>query len=293
MLISVGKDAEIENVKEFFAKEKKQKMASTTELEKITDGKPLNELMKVTSSRNCDVFKINENLFLTAIKEKYYADNLAISFSERKNKVHLEWPRYVTLPIHDIVSHDGNVIGYTTDSFDMTLKDFFIKEDPSLVVTKIILGRMKSLVIHSRGHGDIDLVNMVIKGEDIFLTNHVMKESYSKGDMDLLNAMEREILEFYGHPCGMTSLPIAEADCYAYNFWYYLLINTSGEERKRLIEAGMENVYRTLFDDIPNVNINEDMLNEAKKDMILKKEYYPDGEVVHHFSVGLLGRNTY
>lgn len=266
---------------------KEDELVNPVELLEVTDGRKLDDLIKVTSSRNCNVFKINEDLFLTMIKDKYYKDSLITNFSQRKRYTDAMANDSDILPIHDVVSQDGKVLGYTTDSFDMTLKDFFIRENPSLTVTRIVLKMMRDVCTMSHGHGDIDLVNFVLRKGRVFLTNYTMKRIHLADDFALVNDVEREVLEFYGHP-SHKSMPVEQADHLAFNYWYYLLINTSGDERKRLIEAGLENIYKTLFDDISNAHIDEDILKSVKNEMKLKKEYGNDGKLIQHFYINTL-----
>lgn len=266
---------------------KEDELVNPVELTKVTDGRTLDDLIKVTSSRNCNVFKINEDLFLTAVKDEYYKDSLISNFSQRKRYTDALTFQSDILPIHDVISQDGKVFGYTTDSFDTTLKDYFITEDPSLMTTRIILRLMGRITEVSNGHGDIDLNNYVLKNGRVFLTNYMMKRMGSSDDFAFLNDIEREILAFYGHPTHK-NMPVDEADHLAFNYWYYLLINTYGNTRKELIEAGMDNIYKNLFEDVPNVNLDEKAYKKAQNGTVLKKEYGHDGRLIQHFFITTL-----
>lgn len=266
--------------------ETKEVVEESKNLKDITFGKGLDDLVRVTSSRNCDVFKINEGLFLTAIKKEVYKDSLLENIREIKREVSKEDLYKVNLRIHDIVLDNGSLIGYTTDSYDMSLKDYFMTENPSLTTTKIILNLMRSLMMHGKGHGDISLDNLVIKDGKLYFNNSLVRYYHCHDDFYLLNDIERDILAAHGHPCNEV-MPINEADMAVYDYYYYLLVNTSGEERSRLIELGMENIYKKLFETVPNKHINEEDLEMVKKGL-RKVEHYPDGSAVHHLFIKLL-----
>lgn len=60
------------------------------------------------------------------------------------------------------------------------------------------------------------------------------------------------------------------ADSAIYDYLYYLLINTSGEERSQVISAGIESCYKTLFDDEPNYHIELEEVKIVKKQLLNK-----------------------
>lgn len=255
-------------------------------LRDITSGRGIEDLIKVTSSRNCDVYKINQDLFLTAIKKEVYKDSLIVNIRELKREVEGEYFDTRTLSIYDIVEDEGSVIGYLTDSYDITLKDYFISEDPSLNTTRIILRLMSNLMMNEQGHGDISLDNFVLKNGELFLNNRLVRYENCQDDFYLLNDIEKEILAAHGHPCNI-AMPVDQADIAVYDYYYYLLLNTTGEERKAFIEAGLESIYKTLFDTVPNKYVDEEDLAIAKE--CLTKVYYNKyGSIVNRFRVKLL-----
>lgn len=262
-----------------------EKLENPKDLLEVTDGRTLEELIKVDSSRNCNVYKIDDNYFLTAIKDELYKDTLIENLCDIKRQSDLQSPWDSILPIHNIVSYEGKPIGYKTDSYEMTLRDFFINENPSLTMSKIILKCMRDVLVHPSGHGDIDLVNFVLRDGRIYLTNRFVKTYNKSADMDFLNDIERDLLVAHGHPCNIAT-PVDEADALVYDYLYYIIVNTTGDERRALIEAGIENIYETLFDDIPNKNVKEEYLKELKRQLRFCP-HYEDGEPVKHFYIRL------
>lgn len=231
-------------------KEAENEKMRFVELAEVTDGKAITDLRKVVSTRHCEVFEVNKDTYFTLLNEKLRGNLQDIEHAANSYVLKRQ-----VLRVKNVVADKGTPVGYSTDSFDMTLGEYFISRDPDVYTTRIILQNLKNKIICLPGHGDLSLDSIVLKNGNIFITNRFLQENTPQEEFEYLGSIERELLSLYGYPQEKGFLPVDETDVAIYNYLHYLLINTSGEERKKLINAGLESCYKTLFDDIPNRNI--------------------------------------
>lgn len=234
-------------------KEAENEKMRFVELAEVTDGKAVTDLRKVVSTRHCEVFEVNKDTYFTLLNEKLRGNLQDIEHAANSYALKRQ-----VLRVKNVVADKGTPVGYSTDSFDMTLGEYFISRDPDVYTTRIILQNLKNKIICLPGHGDLSLDSIVLKNGNIFITNRFLQENTPQEEFEYLGSIERELLSLYGYPQEKGFLPVDETDVAIYNYLHYLLINTSGEERKKLINAGLESCYKTLFDDIPNRNIEFD-----------------------------------
>lgn len=234
-------------------KEAENEKMRFVELAEVTDGKAITDLRKVVSTRHCEVFEVNKDTYFTLLNEKLRGNLQDIEHAANSYVLKRQ-----VLRVKNVVADKGTPVGYSTDSFDMTLGEYFISRDPDVYTTRIILQNLKNKIICLPGHGDLSLDSIVLKNGNIFITNRFLQENTPQEEFEYLGSIERELLSLYGYPQEKGFLPVDETDVAIYNYLHYLLINTSGEERKKLINAGLESCYKTLFDDIPNRNIEFD-----------------------------------
>ncbi|MDE6142367.1 MAG: hypothetical protein K2G03_07160, partial [Bacilli bacterium] len=231
-------------------KETKNEEIKFVELTEVTDGKAITDLRKVMSTRHCEVFEVNKDTYFTLLNEKLRGNLQDIEHAANS----YGFGRQV-LKVKNVVADKGIPVGYSTDSYDMTLGEYFISRDPDVYTTRIILQSLKNKIISLPGHGDLSLDSIVLKDGKIFITNRFLQENTPQEEFEYLGSIEKEFLSLYGYPQEKGFLPVDEADTAIYNYLHYLLINTSGEERKQLINAGLESCYKTLFVDVTNRNI--------------------------------------
>lgn len=263
-------------------KEVKDKKVKPVELTDITEGRSLADLRKVISTRNCEVFEVNKDVYFTLLNEKLRGNLHDIEHAANTYGIVRQ-----VLKVRDIVADKGTPIGYSTDSYDMTLGEYFIKSDPDVYTTRIILQCVRDKVISLPAHGDLSLDNIVLKDGEIYVTNRFLQEHVSDDEFEYLGKIEKELLTLYRYPKDKEYLHVEEADKAIYDYLYYLLINTSGEERKKLINAGLESCYKTLFDDIPNKNIEVKKESYEKYDNVTEIiKLINDEEYIKKYGLG-------
>lgn len=232
-------------------KEEMQEAIKTTELSAIANGRNLRDLKKIVSTRNCQVFEVDKDTNFILLNEKLRGNLVDIKKAAESYGINPQ-----VLEVKDIISDKETPIGYSTVSYDMTLNEYFLTRDPDVYTTKIILKCLRDKIIGLPVHGDLTLDDIVLKKGEIFITNRFLKRHCITG-FEYLGEIQRELVTLYDMPKNYYP-KYEETDNAIYDYLYYLLINTSGEERKQMITAGLESCYKTLFKDIPNKHIEDE-----------------------------------